>query len=168
MDLAVHQPVGYDQELQLVWEVISDVERYAEYAPNLSKAHAITDGLAPARRCYDTQGRGWNEACVLWEEGRRYAYIIDTTDYPYPFIQMKGTWGLEPQVSGVKVYMRFEYTPKYPWLFGWFTHQAVKRAFMPIVRTLMDNWEAEIQRRVQSAARAHSFQESAEMSVFKA
>lgn len=143
-----------DAPATVIWEVISDVERYAHYAPNLSEAHKISAGPMPARRCYDTQGRGWNEACVLWEEGKRYAYIIDTTDYPYPFTQMKGTWGLEQQSEGITVYMRFDYTPKLPWILGWLTHQTIKRAFRPIVTTLMDNWEAEIKRRVALQASA--------------
>lgn len=136
----------------VVWEVISDVERYAEYAPNLSHAHKTSDGPTPARRCYDTQGRGWNEACVLWEEGKAYSYIIDTSDYPYPFVQMKGTWGLNQQADGVQVYMRFDYTPQQPWPLGWFAHQAVKRIFRPTVTALMDNWEAEIRRRTHLEA----------------
>ena len=137
-----------DAPAAAIWEVISDVERYADYAPNLSKAHKTSEGPTPARRCYDTDGRGWNEACLFWEEGTRYAYIIDTADYPYPFIQMKGTWGLEPQVTGHKVYMHFDYTPRQPWLLGWLTHLAVKRMFSPIVTKLMDNWEEEIYHRV--------------------
>lgn len=137
----------------IVWDVISDVERYAEYAPNLSSAHKISED-SMARRCYDTQGRGWNEACVLWEEGKVYSYIIDTTDYPYPFVQMKGTWGIEPQERGVKITMRFDYTPKYPSILGWLVHRGIRRAFYPIVTALMDNWENEIMRRAAKRAAA--------------
>jgi len=80
-----------DAPANIVWDVISDVEAYASYAPNLGRAVKTSDGDAPSRRCWDTQGRGWNEACVLWEEGKQYSYVIDTSDYPYPFTQMKGT-----------------------------------------------------------------------------
>ncbi len=89
---------------------------------------------------------------MLWEEGRQYAYLIDTTDYPYPFVQMKGTWGLTEHVNGVKITMRFDYTPRYGWGLGWITHLAVKRTFAPIVNTLLDNWQAEIERRAQAVA----------------
>ncbi len=139
-----------DAPAEIVWRVISDVERYAEYAPNLSRAHKISTGEFPARRCYDTQGRAWNEACVLWEEGKQYAYIIDTSDYPYPFIQMKGTWGMIPQENGVKISMRFDYTPRAPWVLGWLVHRSVKRVFQPIVSGLLDNWECEIQMRTSA------------------
>jgi ribosome-associated toxin RatA of RatAB toxin-antitoxin module len=136
-----------DAPAAVVWEVISDIERYADYAPNLSSAHRLSSGEFPARRCYDTQGRSWNEACVLWKEGEAYSYLIDTSDYPYPFIQMKGTWGLTQQNDGVKITMRFDYTPRYPWLLGWLIHRSVSRMFRPIVQQLMENWEVEIKRR---------------------
>jgi ribosome-associated toxin RatA of RatAB toxin-antitoxin module len=134
---------------QIVWDVISDVERYAEYAPNLSHAHKLSEGQHPARRCYDSQGRGWDEACVLWKEGEVYSYLIDTTDYPYPFVQMKGTWGLTQQPNGVKITMRFDYTPRTGWIVGWLVHRRVKQSFLPIVRTLMDNWIVEITKRLE-------------------
>lgn len=118
----------------VVWDVISDVERYAEYAPNLSHAEKTSAGLTPARRCYDTRGRGWNEACVLWEEGKQYSYVIDTSDYPYPFIQMKGTWGMD-------------HTPDVPFFFKYLVHWRVRMIFTPIVEKLMDNWESEIKQR---------------------
>ena len=143
-----------DAPAAIVWDVISDVERYADYAPNLSHAHKIGGGDHPARRCYDTRERGWNEACVLWKEGEVYSYIIDTTDYPYPFTQMKGTWGMTQQPEGVKITMQFDYTPRYPWVFGWLFHRRVKQVFRPVVTGLMDNWTAEIrQRAAQSASR---------------
>lgn len=144
-----------DAPADIVWGVISDVERYAEYAPNLSRAHKISEGEFPARRCYDTQGRGWNEACVYWKEGEAYSYVIDTSDYPYPFIQMKGTWGMKQEADGVKITMRFDYTPRYPWLFGWFVHRTVQRVFHPVVRQLMDNWKAEIVKRSKVQRKVH-------------
>ncbi|NDJ77736.1 MAG: SRPBCC family protein [Chloroflexi bacterium] len=137
----------------IVWDVISDVERYAEYAPNLSHVHKTSDGLTPARRCYDNQGRGWNEACVLWEDRKQYAYLIDTSDYPYPFAHMKGTWGMDDTPEGVRVWMRFEYAPDKPWVLGWLVHRRVQQVFGPIVAELLDNREAEIDRRTREAAR---------------
>ncbi|MEL6269514.1 MAG: SRPBCC family protein [Chloroflexota bacterium] len=136
-----------DAPVAIVWQVISDVERYAAYAPNLSHAEKTGDGNTPARRCYDIAGRSWNEACVLWEEGKQYSYVIDTSNYPYPFVQMKGTWGLDRTDAGVRVWMRFEYTPDKPGVLGWLIHRTVKMQFTPVVEELMDNWEAEIAQR---------------------
>ncbi len=137
---------------EVVWQVISDVERYAEYAPNLSRAEKTGEGNTPARRCYDTRGRGWDEACVLWKEGEAYSYVIDTSDYPYPFIQMKGTWSVEAAGAGSRITMRFDYTPSAPWIFGWLMHRMVQRRFRPVIDELMDNWEAEILARTLQSA----------------
>jgi hypothetical protein len=40
------------------------------------------------RRCYDGRGRGWDEVCTLWEEGRRYQMRVRTETYPFPLRQM--------------------------------------------------------------------------------
>jgi hypothetical protein len=45
-----------DAPAAVVWQVISDVEGYADYAPNLSRAHKISTGEFPARRCYTRWG----------------------------------------------------------------------------------------------------------------
>jgi len=133
----------------IIWDVISDVERYADYASNLSKAIKTSDGQTPTRRCYDTQGRSWDEACVLWKEGEVYSYVVDTSapDYPYPFSQLKGTWGIKQQANGNCVWMRFDYTPKPPLILGWLVHKSVQRMFGSVVDDLMGNWAAEIMKR---------------------
>ena len=138
----------------VVWAVISDVERYAEYAPNLSKAIKTSNGVTPTRRCYDTKGRGWNEACVLWKEGEVYSFVVDTSppDYPYPFTQLKGTWGLNQVADGVEIYMHFDYQPHKSGILGWLMQRMLQRAFSPIVDKLLDNWEAEIAQRTAQVA----------------
>jgi ribosome-associated toxin RatA of RatAB toxin-antitoxin module len=134
----------------VVWVVIADVERYADYAPNLSRAYKTSQGEKPSRRCYDLKGRGWNETCTLWQEGEVYRYQVDTSDYPYPFSFVQGTWGLRPSAEGTIVYMQFDYQPRPQWM-QWITHQAVKRSFKPIVVQLMDNWEQAILQSYRSA-----------------
>ena len=130
----------------IVWDVIADIERYADYAPNLSHAEKTSDGPTPSRRCYDTKGRGWDEACVLWHEGEAYSFEVDTSaaDYPYPFRKLQGTWAMAEEAGGVRVTMRFDYTPKTPPLLGWLVNRAMRRSFQPVAEQLLDNWEAEI------------------------
>jgi ribosome-associated toxin RatA of RatAB toxin-antitoxin module len=135
----------------IVWDVISDIERYADYAPNLSKAVKTSSGITPTRTCWDTNGGTWNEACVLWDEGHEYAFIVDTSSYPYPYAYVKGTWGLETVSDGVRVYMHFAYAPEQGGVLGWLVHLSTKRLFQPIVDELMDNWESEIMSRTQKA-----------------
>ena len=133
----------------LVWQVISDVVGYADIAPNLSKAEIISgQGQGMQRRCWDTRGGTWAEQCVLWEEGRRYSMEVDTSDYPYPFAKMQGTWGLTEGTQGVQIQMEFDYTPKYGPL-GWMMDKVyIKPAFSRICEKLMDNWESEIKSRL--------------------
>lgn len=138
-----------DAPLEIVWDVISDIEAYARYAPNLSGAERTSDGITPTRRCYDTNGNGWNEACVLWKPREMYSFVIETSasDYPYPFHYLQGVWGMERVVGGIKVYMEFRYQPSGPGLLNRLMNPFLKRRFMPIIHELMDNWETEIQRR---------------------
>jgi len=136
-----------DAPAQVVWDVISDVEAYADYAPNLSQAIKTSDSAQPSRTCTDTRGKSWDEACVLWRDKEAYSYVVDTSaaDYPYPFKYLQGTWGMETQADGVKVTMRFDYQPTAPSILGWFVHRAMKHSSVSIVETLFDNWESAMQ-----------------------
>jgi ribosome-associated toxin RatA of RatAB toxin-antitoxin module len=127
-----------------IWPVISDVEAYADVAPNLSKAQIISgEGQGMQRRCWDTRGGTWKEECVLWEEGRQYSMKVDTSDYPYPFKKMRGTWGLEEKPNGVLIKMEFEFEPRYGPV-GWLMVQPMRVQFNRICEKLLDNWEAQI------------------------
>lgn len=131
-----------------VWQVISDVVGYAEVAPNLSKAEIVSGhGEGMRRRCWDTRGGTWTEQCVLWEEGRRYSMVVDTSDYPYPFSQLQGTWGLEERPDGVLITMRFDAVPKYGPI-GWLMAQVMKPAFRRVGEQLLDNWAEQISARL--------------------
>ena len=138
-----------DAPADIVWDVISDLEAYADYAPNLSRAERTSDGLTPTRRCYDPRGRSWNEACVLWKEGEVYSFVVETAaeDYPFPFHYLQGTWGMEHTSEGIRVYMQFRYQPKGPSILNRIINPLAKRKVTPIMRKLMDNWEAEIRAR---------------------
>ena len=143
-----------DAPADVVWSIISDVEGYAEVASNLSKAKIISgQGTGMKRQCWDTRGGTWLEDCILWEDGRRYSMVVDTSDYPYPFAKMQGTWGMEVQPNGVLVTMQFDYRPKYG-PFGWLMDQVyIKPAFRRLCGELMDNWETEITTKSKSIKR---------------
>ena len=56
----------------IVWAVISDMERYAEAAPNLNAVKVLEGaGTDMVRRCWDTHGGTWIEHCTWREEGKR-------------------------------------------------------------------------------------------------
>lgn len=128
----------------VAWTIISDLEHYADYAPNLSWAKVVAgEGEGLVRRCADTRGGEWNETCVLWDEGRQYSIQVDTSDYPYPFDFMQGTWGVEPVGDGSQVTMKFEAKPRLniPLLTPLMFNMGMRPAFTRIGEKLMDNWE---------------------------
>jgi ribosome-associated toxin RatA of RatAB toxin-antitoxin module len=134
-----------DAPSNIVWQVISDVVGYADVAPNLSKAAIESgEGLGMRRRCWDTRGGSWAEQCVLWEEGRAYSMEVDTSDYPYPFTKMQGTWSLAERPSRTLITMQFDYKMKYG-LLGLLLEKSLSRQFQPICEELLDNWETQIQ-----------------------
>lgn len=128
----------------IAWYIISDMDGYADYAPNLSMSKIVSgNGQGAIRQCADNHGGEWNEECVLWDEGRLYSIKVNTADYPYPFASMQGTWGVEPDNEGSLVTMQFDFLPKpNPPILGWFmVNLLVKPKFMPIGEELMNNWE---------------------------
>lgn len=125
-----------------VWEVISDHNGFGDTAPNLSRVEVINgEQLGMERRCYDTKGRGWSETCTLWEEGHRYAFQVDTSDYPYPFARMAGTWGAEEATTGTRITMRYEYEFRRP-LLGRFLDPFVRLSFRRACERILDRWDA--------------------------
>jgi len=139
-----------DSPAKVVWEVISNLDEYHQYAPNLSRSEVLSgEGVGLRRRCHDTKGRGWDEQCVLWREGEIYSMEVDPEGYPYPFSKMQGTWGLEERSNGTLIKMRFDYLPKpnLPIIGPLMDKLAVKPAMAKISKELMDNWEAQIVKR---------------------
>ncbi len=144
-----------DVPTSVAWHIISDLEQYADYAPNLSWAKVIEgDGEGLVRHCADTRGGEWTESCVLWDECRQYAIQVDTSDYPYPFSFMQGTWGVEPVGNGSQVTMQFDFQfrlniPLVTWVMYRTTMQP---AFTRIGEKLLDNWESAMLEQSKSVA----------------
>jgi hypothetical protein len=135
-----------------VWPVISDHEGYAEVADNLSRVEVVAgEGLGMARRCTDTKGRGWNETCVLWDEGRAYSFAVYTSDYPFPLKEVRGTWGVEPAPGGSTITMEFDILPKYGALGRMIIGTGLKLAFSGLCERLLDKWAARILVEVERA-----------------
>ena len=129
-----------------VWRTVRDVVGYAEVAPNLSRAEIVAgSGEGMIRRCTNTRGGSWSERCTLWDEdARRYRFDVDTSNYPYPFARMAGTWSVENAPRGAAIGMRFEYEPKYGVLGRLADKLVIRRRFASISERLLDNWEQAI------------------------
>ena len=95
------------------WAVLSDLNRWGDHAPNLSKTEVVAGSEEGAvRRCYNNAGKGWNETCTLWQPGRRYIMDVDTSDYPYPMSVMRGTFDVDDAGKGSVIRLRFDYKVK--------------------------------------------------------
>jgi hypothetical protein len=108
--MALERPVA--APASAVWPVITDHAEYGRLAPNLSRVEVTSGPGEPlARRCTSLAGHDWNEACTLWDEGRRFAVDVDPRDYPYALAVIRGEWGVEPAASGPgsTIRMRFAF-----------------------------------------------------------
>jgi ribosome-associated toxin RatA of RatAB toxin-antitoxin module len=135
-----------------VWEVVSDVAGLAAHAPNLSASEVVDgSGEGMVRRCYNNGGRGWSETCILWQPGRRYTMEVDTSDYPYPVRQMRGTWAVEDDPGGARIHVRYEFEPKYG-LAGRALAVLMRPVFALTCRKTLDSYEQALGLRAQPAA----------------
>jgi CBS domain-containing protein len=97
-----------------VWPVISDVVGFGELSPNLSRCEVISgERVGMRRRNWDADNRMWDEICIEWVDGRSYTMLVDTGDYPYPFLKMQRTIGLEERSGDVLIGIEYMYKPKY-------------------------------------------------------
>ncbi len=127
----------------VAWRVMTDHVGYADVADNLSRVEVVDGhGLGMRRRCFDTKRRGWTERCVVWEEGRRFSFLVDTAaaDYPYPLQRLQGTWALEPVADGTRVRMDFAATAK-GGRFGHVVLLAMRWPARRLAERLLAKWE---------------------------
>lgn len=130
-----------------VWDVISDVHDYAQYAPSLDFSRIVSGhGEGAIRECGDATGR-WNEVCTGWDEGREYRFEVDTRadDYPYPFEELRGQWGVDPVDGGSRIRMRFELVMPYG-IVGELMLAAMSGRFRKVGEAVLDNWQQAIER----------------------
>lgn len=105
-----------DASADAAWRVMTDHEAYADVADNLSKVEVLQgEEHGMRRKCYGTKNESWTERAHIWEEGRRFGFIIDTgaPDYPYPLETLAAVWSVEPDgIDRSTVTMAFEVTPQ--------------------------------------------------------
>lgn len=127
-----------------VWQVMSHQEAYADVADNISKVQ-VTAGSGPdlERRCFDNDGKSWDETCIMWDEGRAFAFRVHTEapDYPYPIAGLTGEWSLSPVVDGTQVQMTFNVTAK-PGLLNGILFRLMAAPFAAICDRLLVRWIA--------------------------
>ncbi|MCY6381157.1 SRPBCC family protein [Hoeflea prorocentri] len=141
-----------------VWSVMSDQEAYADVADNISRVEVLSGaGADLRRRCYDKKGRGWNETCTMWEQGKGFAFRVHTEaeDYPYPFAELSGVWTLSPVTGGTEIRMVFDVTAKPGFLNGLMLKMAAG-PFSTICDRLIVNWIATMENEGHAASKANA------------
>ena len=130
---------------EAAWEVIANMEGYADLTTaGIAKVEVLEGaGEGMLRRCTNHKGESWTETCPVWQEGRIFQFVVDTSapDYPYPVKALQGTWEVEPHGSGSTIRAKFEYELKYG-LFGKMMNIAAAKGFRQDTEVLLDNWEA--------------------------
>lgn len=126
------------------WEVITDHELYGRLAPNLSRVHA-TSGNGPGleRSCSNRAGDTWRETCTLWSDHDRFDVAVDTTNYPYPLDEMRGSWSVTAHASDTDrcvLGMDFRYRPR-PGVRGRLFAAAMQAAFPVVLRRILTGWQ---------------------------
>ncbi len=133
-----------------VWTVVTDHELYGEIAPNLASVDVVS-GTGPdlVRRCTDTDGNVWTEGCTRWEPGEAFAVAVDIdgSDFHRWLVhRFEGVWRLDEGPDGIRVTIRFAFTPRYGPL-GLLITKYLEYRGPPIIEAILDRWEVEIESR---------------------
>lgn len=112
LNLEVDKRVKGDPEN--IWEILTDIESFAEAAPNVIRVENISgDGLGMVRRIHHNSGRSWEETCKDWQAQSRFTMQVNTEDYPLPVTNLRRITSMEQIQNSVVIKIRYEYTPKY-------------------------------------------------------
>lgn len=148
-----HVEARIDAPTSDVWPVVIDHDLYGRLAPNLGSVRATgPNGPSLARVCSNRSGQKWSETCTLWDEGHRFDITVDTSDYPYPLVEMRGSWSVRPHSErGSLVAMDFRYQPTAT-LKGRAFAIVMQAAFPVVLRQIARGWRREALSRRREAA----------------
>lgn len=125
-----------------VWQVMSDQEGYAMVADNIKQVDVIEgQGYGMTRKCTDNDGQSWYENCTCWDDGRAFAFKVDTEaeDYPYPISTLMGKWSLIPKPDHTQISMTFNITAK-SGLLNRLLLTLMIAPFIKVCDRLLNNW----------------------------
>lgn len=142
-----------DAPAAVVWDVVTDHDLYAAVAPNLRTVEVLEgEGAGLVRRCVDTNGNEWTESCTRWEDGRAFAVAVDVEHSDFHrrlFSRFEGEWRVTPRPEGVRITIQFGFEPRYGPVGVLITKFFAYRG-PPMVETILDGWEAEIEPRTRA------------------
>jgi Polyketide cyclase / dehydrase and lipid transport len=146
---------GIEATPATAWAIATDHELFGRLAPNLSSVTPTGPNSAElSRSCVNRKGQTWHEECTLWREGERFDVNVDTTNYPYPIAEMRGSWWTH-NATPTTVGMDYHYRPL-PGLYGRIFAAAMQAAFPFVLRRITRGWKAEARRRHAVMAAAPS------------
>ncbi len=133
----------------VLWDIMTDFQWNGEQAPNLQYQHPEydEDGALTGMVCANLEGVSWREDVLIWEPKRIYKSQVDTSKYPYPLKTMIATNQLEAIEEGTHVTISFDFEPDFPQPIRWLMSLYAKRVMRTILKTGLDNWEQEAQKR---------------------
>lgn len=135
----------------LVWEVVTDHDRYGELAPNLDFVDVVegeSDDLV--RRCVDTDGNEWTETCIEWTDGRKFRVSVDVPNSDFHrrlFHRFEGEWAVIDRPDDVLVTMTFAYETRFGPL-GRLVSMYLDRRAPSLLEPIFDGWEAAVEERL--------------------
>ena len=132
-----------------VWKIMQDHPGYADVASNLTKVEVLSgDGLGMKRKCYGPKGESWQETCDHYVKDKAFGFRIhtDAPDYPYPFVELKGLWSVEPSGSGSEFAIELTARPKGNAITRALFAPIAKRRFTPVLIDLADVWAARMEK----------------------
>lgn len=128
------------------WAIVTDHELYGKLAPNLGSVVATApNGENLARACFNRSGEGWNETCTLWSDGEQFDIEVDTTNYPYPLAEMRGSWWVRQTTPHTTIGMDFRYRPTAT-IKGRLFAIGMQAAFPVVLRRIIGGWQATARR----------------------
>lgn len=134
-----HVEAAIDTTPAIAWSVITDHELYGRLAPNLSRAApTAANGPGLTRTCANRGGDEWNETCTVWDEGRQFDIAVDTSNYPYPLSEMRGSWSTGATTPAIAS-MDFRYRPR-PGIQGRLFAAAMQAAFPMVLDHIIRGW----------------------------
>lgn len=133
----------------LAWRVINNHQEYADVADNIAKVEVIKgEGFGMERRCTNLKGESWTEVANIWEEGRRYGFVVNTDaqDYPYPLQHLSGIWAVIPHDANCsELIMEFKVIPK-SGIKGMLFKRLMSLTFPKVVDKLFEKWAKKMER----------------------
>ncbi len=133
-----------------VWQVVSDVANYHEFAPNIDKAEIVSgQGEGMVRKCSHGND-SWTETCTNWIEEERYSFRVNTDapDFPFPLDYMRGTWEVNKlSERKTNIVMTFELRYKRK-SYNVILHPIMRSKFKKTVEELLVNWEKMLESQV--------------------